>query len=260
MSLRSSWVSWSDTPREQSAPSGEDTVMEDCTESHQSEINWKITGDDKLRKILGNMPEEHRVLTYGDSFGSKMHSLDDEKAALLAAKRQFIPSQSWVEKQKIYLELVSKEIETKQQKRLEILQTCIEADQELEAANSKQTHANHEMVILVAEQTAESPKAVNQGIPVVQAHTTGSTSDEAAQQTILSVFFSVLSMKSMGCHSVSEQLMAAGATDEDVKKISQIMALTVWQLEAGNAPPEPGLEAHSLPCVVVVEDKEFSTG
>ena len=43
MSLRSSWVSWSDTPREQSAPSGEGTVMEDCTESHQSEINRKRT-------------------------------------------------------------------------------------------------------------------------------------------------------------------------------------------------------------------------
>ena len=35
------------------------------------------------------MPEEHRALIYGDSFKSKMQSLDDEKAASLAAKRQF---------------------------------------------------------------------------------------------------------------------------------------------------------------------------
>ena len=53
------------------------------------------------------------------------------------------------------------------------------------------------------------------------------------------LFKSVLSMQNVECHSVSEQLMAAGATDGDVKKISQIMAQTV-------RPPEPGLEAHSL--------------
>ena len=91
-------------------------------------------------------------------------------------------------------------------------------------------------------------------------HTTGSTPDQAAQQNILSVFLSVISMQSMACHSVSEQLMAAGATDEDVKNISQITAQTVRQLEAGSMPPEPGLEAHSLPCEVVGSDEEFSTG
>ena len=46
------------------------------------------------------MPEEHRTLVCGDSFGSKMESLDDEKAALLAAKRQFLPLQSRIDKQK----------------------------------------------------------------------------------------------------------------------------------------------------------------
>ena len=54
--------------------------------------------------------------------------------------------------------------------------------------------------------------------------------------------------------------MAAGATDEDVKKISQSMAQTVRQLEARNTPPEPGLEAQSLPCEVVVSNEEFSAG
>ena len=102
--------------------------------------------------------------------------------------------------------------------------------------------------MLVAAQTAENAKAVNQGTPGVQTRTTGSTTDQAAQQTVLSVFKSVLSMQSMGCHSVSEQLMSAGATDENAKKISQIMAQTV--LKAGSTSPEPGLEAHSLPCEV----------
>ena len=34
-------------------------------------------------------------------------------------------------------------------------------------------------------------------------------------------------MESVGCHGVSEQFMAAGATEEDVKKIIQVMAQTV---------------------------------
>ena len=63
-------------------------------------------------------------------------------------------------------------------------------------------------------------------------------SDEAAQQTILSVFNSVLAMQSKGCNSVSEQLMAAGPSEEDVKKDSWIMAHTVRQLEAESSPPE----------------------
>ena len=99
----------------------------------------------------------------------------------------------------------------------------IEADQELESANSKQAQAKQEMAVLVA-----------------------------------TVFKSVLSMQSMMCHSVSEQLMWAGATEEDVKKIRQIMAHTVRQPEAGTKPPEPGPEVHRLPCEVV--GSESSTG
>ena len=111
------------------------------------------------------MPEEHRALVYGDSFKSKMQSLDDEKAALLAAKRQFLPLQSRIEKQKDHLERVSKKIEWKQKKRIEILQKWIEADHEFEAANAKQIQAIHEMAMLVAEKTAENAKTVNQGNP-----------------------------------------------------------------------------------------------
>ena len=151
--------------------------MENCTESHQAEINKKIRANDKLRKILTNMPDEHKSLIYGDSLKAKMQSLDDEKVALLAAKRQFLPLQSRIVKQKNYLERTSREIETKQQHRLEILQKWIEADQELDAAHAKQVQAKHEMSILVAEQTAENAKAVNQGTSFIQSLSSPSNPD-----------------------------------------------------------------------------------
>ena len=91
----------------------------------------------------------------------------------------------------------------------------------------------------------------------IQSLSSGSNPDPDAQQTILSVFKSVLSMQSMGCRSVSEQLMAAGATDEEVKKISQIMAQTVRKLEGGSTIPEPGIEALKPACDVVVLDAEL---
>ena len=56
--------------------------------------------------------------------------MDDEKAALLAAKRQFLPLQNRIEKQKRYSERIFV--------RLEIVQKWIEADQALETA-----HENH---------------------------------------------------------------------------------------------------------------------
>ena len=65
-------------------------------------------------------------------------------------KRQFLPFQSRIDKQKNYLERVSKETE---------------ADQELEAANAKQIQAKQEMPLLVAEQSAENAKTVNQRNP-----------------------------------------------------------------------------------------------
>ena len=49
-------------------------------------------------------------------------------------------------------------------------------------------------------------------------------------------------------------------TEEDVKKISQVMAQIVRTLEAGIATLAPGPEAHSLPCEVVGSDEEFSSG
>ena len=186
-----------------------------------------------------------------------MQSLDDEKVALLAAKRQFLPLQNRIEKKKNYLERISREIETKQQQRLEILQKWIEADQELEAAHAKQTQAKQEMSILVAEQTAEHTKVVNQDTSGIQSLSSLSNPDAEAQQTILSVFKSVLSMQNMGCYSVAEQPKTAGATDENVKKISQIMAQTVQKLESGNNTPEPGFEMPKPACEVVALDTEL---
>ena len=204
--------------------------MEDCTESHQAEISIKIRAYDKLRKILTNMPDEHKSLICGDSLKAKMQSLDDEKVALLAAKRQFLPLKVGLRNERItWSEHPGRQ--TKQQHRLDILQKWIEADQELDAAHAKQFQAKHEMSILVAEQTAENAKAVNQGTSGIQSFSSPSNPDPDAQQTILSVFKSVLSVQNMRCHSVAEHLMAAGATDEEVKKISQIMAQTVRKLE-----------------------------
>ena len=54
--------------------------------------------------------------------------------------------------------------------------------------------------------------------------------------------------------------MATGATEENVKKVSQIMAHTVRQLEAETTSPEPGPEARRHPCEEVSTDDEFSLG
>ena len=63
-------VSWSDSAREQSVPSGEDAIMEDCTESHQSEIYRKIKANDKLQTILWKNTE---CLFYGYSMCEVCH-------------------------------------------------------------------------------------------------------------------------------------------------------------------------------------------
>ena len=59
--------------------------MEDCTESHQAEINRKIKANDILHKIFTNMPDEHKSLIHGDSLKAKMQSLDDVKEAILTS-------------------------------------------------------------------------------------------------------------------------------------------------------------------------------
>ena len=233
--------------------------MEDGTETHQAEINKKIKANDKLRKILTNMPKEHRTLIYGESFKSKIESLDDDRGALLAAKRQFPPLQSRIDKQKNYVERVSKEIESKQKKRLEILQNGSRLIRNWKQPTLYSFKPNKRWRCW-AEKSAENAKIVNQRNPGFQSHMSGPICDQVAQHTVLSVFKSVLSMQSMECHGVSEQLMAAGATEEDVKKISQVMAQTVRTLETWIATPELGPKTHSFPCEVVGSDEEFTNG
>ena len=166
--------------------------------------------------------------------------------------------QSRIDKPKNYLERVSKEIESKQKKRLEILQKWTEADQELEVANVKQIQAKHEIVDLwwlnrlqkmqkLSIKEIQGFRITRQDPFLIKQH--NKPFSQCSNP-------SVLSMQSMGCHGVSEQLMAAGATEDDVKKISQVMAQTVRRLETGNAAPESGPEAHSLPCEVVGSDEE----
>ena len=179
--------------------------------------------------------------------------MPDETVALLAAKRQLLPLQNRIEKQKNDLERISSEIETKQQHRLEILQKWIEADQELDAAHARQVQAKHEMSILVAEQTAENAKAANQGSHSHHLPTQTLVHNRPSSQcSNLS-----LSMQNMRCHSVAEQLMAAGATDEEVKNISQIVAQTARKLDGGSTLPESGIEALKPACDVVVLDAEL---
>ena len=116
------------------------------------------------------------------------------------------------------------------------------------------------MALLVAEQTAENAKTVNQGNPGFH-YARQDPSLIKLHNTPFSQCSNPFSRcKACECHGVSEQLMAAGATEEDVKKISQVMAQTVRTLETGIATPEPGPEAHSLPCEVVGSDEEFSDG
>ena len=236
--------------------------MEDGTETHQAEINKNIKANDKLRKILTNMPEEHTTLIYGDSLKSKMESLDDEKAALLAAKRQFLPLRSRIDSQKNYLERVSKEIESKQKKRLEILQKWIEADQELEAANAKQIQAKQEMALLVAEQSAENAKLSIKGIQGFSL---------ACQDP--SLISSCTTHRSLSAQIRSlDAKKAWGATVfrnsswrlEQPRRMSRTSARLWHRLRGhwrqGSRIPGPGPEAHSLQCEVVGSDEEFSNG
>ena len=88
-----------------------------------------------------------------------------------------------------------------------------------------------------------------------------SVSDKAAQQTILSVFTSILGKHKKSCNSVSEQLIAAGASEEEeVKKVSQNIAHTVRLLEVKSSLAEPSPEARSLPCEEMSSNDEFSAG
>ena len=175
MSRRSSVVSWSDSPRDQAVPKCEAAVMEDCTESLQAEINRNIRANDKLRKILTNMPDEHKSLIYGDSLKANMQSLHEEKSCLTGSQKA-IPSSCKVgsKNKRITWRESPAEIETKQQHRLEVLQkNGSKLTRNWMQHTPNRSKPRHEMSILVAEQTAENAKAVNQGTSGIQSLSSG---------------------------------------------------------------------------------------
>ena len=259
-SMSSSVVSWSDSPREHSAANGEETVMEDGTETHQAEINKKIKANDKLRKTLTNMPEEHRTFICGDSFKSKMESLDDEKAAFLAAKRQFLPLQSLIDRQKT---IWSEFREKSNQNKRSVWKSCKNGLRPIRKRKQQKLNRckpNKSWRCWWLNSLRKMQKLSTKGIQGFSL-----TCQDTSLIKLHNTQFSQCSNPFSRCkasreHGVSEQLTAAGATEEDVQKISQVMAQTVRTLETGIANPEPGPEAHSLPCEVVRSDEELSNG
>ena len=99
-----------------------------------------------------------------------MQSVNDE-TALLAAKRQFLPLQSRIEKQKNKMERVSKEIESKQKKRLEIMQKLI---RNWKHPTPNRYKPNMRWRCWWLNRQHKMQKTVNQGNPVCQTHTSGS--------------------------------------------------------------------------------------
>ena len=183
--------------------------------------------------------------SYGDSLKAKMQSLDDEKVALQAAKRQFLPLQNRIEKQKNYLS---------------------EFPGRLRRNNSIvwKFYKNGSRLI---RNWMQHTRNVDSGCRTVRRKCEGCQSGHFRNPVILVTFqprprrttdhpLSV-QMQNMGCHSVVEQLMAAGATDEEVMKISQIMAQIVRKLEGGSTSPEPRIEVPKPACEVVVLDAEL---
>ena len=203
MSRRSTWVSWSDSPREQALPSDEDAVMEDCKESH-------------------NMPEEHRA--HARRQLSVENAIHGRREGNSAGRQKAIPTLAKSDRKTANLSGAN--LERYREEAAHVWKSCRSGSRQTRnwsRPSQSKSKPNEKWRFWWQEQTSENAKAVNQGVPVVQTQTTGTMSDKAAQQTIFSVFQSVLSVRSMECHSV-EQLMAAGATEEDVKKVSQILA------------------------------------
>ena len=127
--------------------------------------------------------------------------------------------------------------------------TGSEVSQWTHTNNEKHASAKQEMAKLVAEQAAESARSPKQVVLTTTSQTSATDNllaDRAEQQTVLSVFQSVLNMQNHGCRSGSQQLMAAGESEDDVTHVNHIMALTVQKLET-EATFVPVPEEKSLP-------------
>ena len=162
MSRKSSVVSWSDSPRGQSEANGEDAVMEDGTETHQSRDQQEDQGE---RQIAENSHEHARRNTGRSSTGTvtsgKCNRWMMRKLPCWQPKGNSYPCKvGSINRRTIWSEF-RKRSNRNRKKRLEILQKWMEADQELEAANAKQLQATREMALLVAGQTAENTKKLS---------------------------------------------------------------------------------------------------
>ena len=129
--------------------------------------------------------------------------MDDEKSVLLAAKRQFLPLQSRIKKTKI---IIWSESRNRSRRNTRNVWKYCKNGSRL-TRNWKQPTPNRPMPN--TRWRCWWPNRL-QKLPKL--------SIKEFQVFRLTRHKSVLSMQSMGCHSVAEQLLAAGATDEDVKK------------------------------------------
>ena len=226
--------------------------MEDCTESHQSAINRKIKANDKRRNMLTSMLEEHRVLIYGDSCLSNMQSMDDEKAAPLAAKTAPTLAMSDPKNRKSGANLRKYREETSRH----VWTSCRNGSKQIGNWNRSMPNmfktsrtwrlwwqSKQWKMPRLSTKSSQEPNRRRQAPYQTKRH----------KPTILSVFISIFAMQSQGCNSVSEQF-AGGATEEDVNEVSQIMN---WR----QSPPEPGTQARMLPCEeLYIESQEAIKG
>ena len=72
--------------------------------SKQEDINNKIEANEKMRKICLAMLEDHREINNGDSCQTKVQHTENERNALKAARRRYLPMQHRIEKQNGYMD------------------------------------------------------------------------------------------------------------------------------------------------------------
>ena len=123
----------------------------------------------QIAEVLATVPGGHRVLIYGDTFQSRMQPMDDEKAALLASKRQFLPLQSRIEKNRRNVWSGSRKISRSSSRH--VWKSCGNGSRQTRNWNqptlSKPKPSNKLWFGWQNKQRGNA-KAVNQGIPVAQ--------------------------------------------------------------------------------------------
>ena len=155
-------VSWSDSPREQAVPGGEDAVMEDCTESHQSEISRKIKANDKLRNGTFSRPRTQRAHLRRQL--AVEHAIHGRREGSSTGRQNTIPTLAKPDqKQKKFIWSESRKISRRRSNH--VWKSSRHGSRQTRNWNQpsqQQVQAKPAMAIAVAEQTVESAKAVNQ--------------------------------------------------------------------------------------------------